>query len=244
MSGLLRQQLQRRTVPGADDREVPAVERRHLRLVETLAEGDDGRVDQPEVQPRVRALELGGPREVARLQRRRCTRPRPASWASRTSTAAGEGGSFRLLRSSPEAPSAERSDLRPILRTPTHASSTSGISGSDVRAAARPRPPPPRVRRRLRCERRRWRSRSCAASRATVFRRTCARETPRLRASSSSTARSVASAARVVRRVGVHLMPASLPARDGRRRASCLTAIGRPPARTRAEDAFGGVDFL
>ena len=53
----------------ADDREVTLVESRHLRLVEALAEGDHGRVDEAQVERLVLAFELGRALEIVDRQR-------------------------------------------------------------------------------------------------------------------------------------------------------------------------------
>jgi hypothetical protein len=51
-------------VRGTDDREVAAIERRHLLLAETLAAGDHRGIDEAEIEVGVAALELDGAQQV------------------------------------------------------------------------------------------------------------------------------------------------------------------------------------
>lgn len=74
------QQAERLDVAWTHDREVAAVEGRHLLLAQLLAGDDDGRVDQPEIERGVGPLELGGAREARLVARsRRCSPPEVSS---------------------------------------------------------------------------------------------------------------------------------------------------------------------
>jgi len=61
---LFRKQREPLAVPRLDYGEVPAVERGHLRLSESLTRDDDGGVDETQVERLVLSLELGGTNEV------------------------------------------------------------------------------------------------------------------------------------------------------------------------------------
>src|SRR5881397_1098840 len=67
--GSRREKAQRLAMARSHDREVPTVERCDLRLTEALAESDDRRVDEPQIEVGVLALELSRSLEVVERQR-------------------------------------------------------------------------------------------------------------------------------------------------------------------------------